>query len=1110
MSRFFIHRPILAWVIAIVIMMIGAAAIMSLPVEQYPSIAPPSIRIVANYPGASAETLATTVTQVIEQDLSGIDNLLYMSSTSSSSGTSTITLSFKAGTNADVAAMQVQNKVQEANASLPTAVQNQGVQVTKSTSNFLFIVSLSSTDGTRNAIDLGNLIATRLEDPVTSISGVGTVTLFGAQHSMRIWLNPQKLHSFGLMPSDVTTAITDQNTQLSLGQIGGTPATSEQVINATITSPGILKTVDQFSNILLRVNSNGSRVYLKDVARIEVGGDSYDTSSRVGGQPAAAMAIQLSTGANALDVAKAVKAKLAVLQKSLPKNVAIDYPYDTTPFISISVEEVVKTLIEAVVLVFLVMYLFLGNLRATLIPTIIVPVALLGTFGLMSVIGFSINVLSLFALVLAIGLLVDDAIVVVENVERILHEERLTPVEATIKAMGQIGGALVGVTTVLVAVFIPMAFMSGSTGAIYKQFSLTITSAMVLSVLLALTLTPALCATMLKPASEEHQQKKGFFAWFNRKFSGASNSYSNAVGKIVVRPVRSILVYVVICLVAGLMYWKLPSSFLPTEDQGFILTSIGLPPGNDASQTLAVSKEVEQYYLSNPNVSKIILVNGFSFNGSGQNNAMAFVRLKDWSERKNANQQAGAFIDAANAHFASIKNAQIFVMNPPAIQSLGNYSGLDFELEDQAGLGHDALTSARNQLMAAAAKNSNLMGVRPAGMLDAPQYEVDIDYLKAAALGVTASNINSTLETAFGSSYVNNYIDTGRIQKVYVQGDAPNRMMPYDIGTWYVLATTNTSSSSTSSSSSSSSSASSSSSSSSTGSSNTSYDSQMVPFSSFATGHWTSGSPQVERYNRALAFEMMAQPGPGVSSGTAMTELQNLVDKLPAGIGMEWTGESYQENLAGSQAYYLYALSIIVVFLCLAGLYESWSVPISVILVVPLGIVGALAAAHLRGLSDDIYFKVGLLTTVGLATKNAILIVEYAKAEQEAGRSLLAAVRNAALLRFRPIVMTSLAFGFGVLPLAISTGAGAASRRGLGTGVLGGVIAATVLVVLLVPVFFVIVRKMFGEGGTTEDDSRPPSNAPSGNSPAATEAPALPAGKSTVHESKDGEEGSKS
>jgi multidrug efflux pump len=1071
MSRFFIHRPILAWVIAIVIMMIGAAAITSLSVEQYPNIAPPSVRVTATYPGASADTLATTVTQVIEQDLTGIDNLLYLSSTSSSAGTATISLTFKSGTNADVAAMQVQNKVQQANASLPSAVQTQGIQVTKSSSGFLMVVSLTSTDGSMNAIDLGNVIATRLEDPLTQIDGIGQVQLFGAQHSMRIWLDPNKLRSYGLLASDVTTAIENQNTQLSVGQIGGSPATSSQVINATIVTKGLLKTVDEFGGILLRVNTDGSRVYLKDVARIEVGGDSYDTTSRVNGKPAASMAIELASGANALSVAKAVKAKLAILQKQLPKNVQVEYSHDTTPFISMSVSEVVKTLFEAVVLVFLVMYLFLGNLRATLIPTIVVPVALLGTFGLMSAVGFTINVLSLFALVLAIGLLVDDAIVVVENVERILRDEGLSPVEATIKAMGQIGGALVGVTAVLIAVFIPMAFMTGSTGAIYRQFSLTITAAMVLSMLLALTLTPALCASLLKPVSKERHDK-GFFGRFNRAFDGANTRYGHTVARLVARPLRMLLAYGVICGVAGLLFWNLPSSFLPEEDQGSVMVMASLPAGSSAAATDLVAKQIETYLMKQPAVDKVMMLSGFSFAGTGQNSAMAMVRLKDWSQRKSSDQKAAAVIAAANAEFSKIRNAQVFVMNPPAIQSLGNYAGLDFELEDQGAIGREALIAARNKLMALAAKDPRLVAMRPAGMNDVPEYEVDVDYLKAAALGVTAANINATLQTAFGSSYVNNYVDTGRVQKVYVQGDAPYRMMPADIGSWYVMSSTSSSSSSTSSTSSSSSSSSTSSSSSS-GSSTTSYDGSMVPFSAFATGHWTAGSPQIERYNRTLAAEMSVQAAPGTSSGDAMKAVEALVAQLPQGVGMEWTGESYQENLAGSQAIYLYALSLAVVFLCLAGLYESWSVPVSVILVVPLGIVGALLAAHLRGLSDDIYFKVGLLTTVGLATKNAILIVEYAKSLHDSGRNLVEATVEAAHLRLRPIIMTSLAFGFGVLPMAFASGAGAASRQGLGSGVLGGVIAATVLALLFVPVFFVVVRKFSGGSG---HDSPPTGN----------------------------------
>ncbi|MCY0386923.1 efflux RND transporter permease subunit [Robbsia sp. Bb-Pol-6] len=1050
LSRFFIQRPILAWVIALVIMLIGGLSIRTLPVEQYPSVAPPSVRISATYPGASADTLATTVTQVIEQDMVGIDNLMYMSSTSSSAGSATITLTFRSGTNADVAAMQVENKVQEANASLPTAVQDQGIQITKTSASILMVLSLTSDDGRMNAIDLGNLIATRVEDPITQISGVGQVVLFDAQHAMRIWLDPVRLHSYGLMTSDVTTAISYQNAQLSVGQIGGAPSLSRQTLNATIATRGFLKTADDFGNILLRVNQDGSRVYLKDVARVEVGGDSYDTTSRLNGKPAASMAIQLATGANSLSVGKAVRAKMATLQKSMPAGVTIRIAHDTTPFVSASILEVVKTLVEAIVLVFLVMYLFLGSLRATLIPTIVVPVSLLGTFGMMSAVGFSINVLSLFALVLAIGLLVDDAIVVVENVERLLNEEKLDPVAATTKAMGEIGGALVGVTAVLIAVFIPMAFMSGSTGAIYRQFSLTIVSAMVLSVLLALTLTPALCATLLKPARARHA-RRGFFGWFDRTFRKANDGYGKSVSRLVRRPVRWMVVYGAICAVAGFLYWNLPSSFLPSEDQGSLMTLINLPAGNSSLATAAVEKQVESYFLHVPEVSGLVMLDGFSFGGEGQNMAMAMVELKDWSKRTGKGQSAADILAAANRHFAAIKTAQVVVMNPSAVQGLGNYGGVDFELKDEAGLGHDALVAARQRLIALAAADPKISGMRQTGMADQPEYMVDIDYTKAAAMGVSAENIDNTLETAFGSTYVNNYVDTGRVQKVYVQSLAKYRMMPADIGKWYILSST-TSSSSTS--------TSSSSTSTSTASTTSSYDGEMVPFSAFATGHWTSAPPQVERYNRDLSFEMTAQSPSGVSSGDTMDAVAALVAKLPQGFGIEWTGESYQEQIAGSQATYLYVISLIVVFLCLAGLYESWSVPFAVILVVPLGIVGALAAAHLRGFTDDIYFKVGLLTTVGLATKNAILIVEYAKSLHEKGSSALDAAIAAAHLRLRPIIMTSLAFGFGVLPMAIATGAGGASRQSLGTGVLGGVIAATLLAIFFVPVFFVLIRKI--------------------------------------------------
>ncbi|MFM0477188.1 efflux RND transporter permease subunit [Paraburkholderia strydomiana] len=1063
MAGFFINRPILAWVIAIVIMMIGGASIETLPVEQYPSVAPASVQITATYPGASAETVATTVTQVIEQKLSGIDHLLYMSSTSSSVGQARITLTFQQGTNADIAQVQVQNKVEQATSSLPETVQEQGVQVAKAANSFLMIVSLSSSDNSMSSIDLGNVIATQIEDPLTQIDGVGDVTLFGAQHAMRIWLDPVKLQAVGLATSDVTTAITNQNVQLSVGQIGGSPSTKTQALNATISASSLLTTPEQFGAILLRVNSDGSKVMLKDVARIEVGADDYSTDSRLNGKPAASLAVKLASGANAMSVAKAVRAKLNELSPQLPRNVVVDYPYDTTPFVRISIEEVVKTLIEAVLLVFVVMYVFLQNLRATLIPTIVVPVALLGTFGVMSAVGFSINVLSMFGMVLAIGLLVDDAIVVVENVERLIAEEGLSPIEATRRAMEQITGALIGITTVLIAVFIPMAFFSGTTGAIYRQFSITIVAAMLLSVFLALTLTPALCATLLKRSDVEHHAKRGLLGWFNRVLSRGTDRYDSAVAHVIGKPMRYMVIYALIAGVVALLFMKLPSSYLPDEDQGTIITSVSAPVGTPASQTLEVVKKVEAYYRSQPEVDQLITLTGFSFNGSGQNNALAFVKLKDWSARRGSNGSAAAMIQRANMHFAASHEAQVFAVNPPAIQELGTQSGLDFELEDRAGQGHDKLMAARQQLMALAAKDSALSGMRPGGLEDTPQFHVDIDREKASALGLSIADVNDTLQTAFGSSYVNNYVDTGRIQKVYVQADAPYRMMPSDVGRWYVKSGTSSTSSTTSGSTSSSSSASTASTSTTSG-----YDGQMVPFSAFATGKWTFGPPQIERFNRTLAMEMTAQTGANASTGEAMTAVDALVKKLPAGYGIDWTGQSYQERMAGSQAIYLYAISLIVVFLCLAGLYESWSIPIAVILVVPLGVLGAVLGAHIRGLSDDIYFKVGLLATIGLSTKNAILIVEFAKDLQAQGRSLIEATIEAARLRLRPILMTSLAFVFGVLPLVISTGAGSASRHAIGTGVMGGMIAATVLAIFFVPVFFVVVRRLFGEHGDAQ------------------------------------------
>ncbi|AWV02204.1 hydrophobe/amphiphile efflux-1 family RND transporter [Burkholderia sp. JP2-270] len=1044
MAGFFIQRPILAWVIAIVIMLTGGAATTRLPVEQYPTIAPPSVSVTATYPGASADTVAKTVTQVIEQKLSGIDNLLYMSSTSSNAGQASITLTFAPGTDADIAQVQVQNKVTQASASLPQTVQEQGVQVAKASSNFLMIVALSSPGGSLSSIDLGNVIATQIQDTLTQLSGVGDVTMFGAQHAMRIWLNPVSLKSVGLTASDVTTAITNQNVQLSVGELGGAPATDTQALNATIASSSLLTTPEQFGDILLRVNTDGSKVRLKDVARVEIGGDSYDTSSRLDGKPAAALAIKLSTGANAMSTANKVRAKLAELQQQLPKDIAISYPYDSTPFVKISIEEVVKTLIEAVVLVFLVMYLFLQNLRATLIPTIVVPVALLGTLGVMSAIGFSINVLSMFAMVLAIGLLVDDAIVVVENVERIMADEGLGPKAATQKAMGQITGALIGVTTVLTAVFIPMAFFSGSTGAIYRQFSVTIVSAMVLSVLLALTLTPALCATLLTPSSIPHHERRGVIGAFNRLFDKGNAGYSASLARVVAKPMRWMIAYALIAGVVGLLFMTLPSSYLPEEDQGSIMVSVSAPVGTPASSTLKTVEAVEQYFLKQPAVAHVVAVNGFSFNGQGQNNAFAFVQLKDWGQR-GSHDSAQAMISRANAAFAARRDAQVFVMNQPAIQGLGTQSGLDFEIEDRSGQGHDKLLAARNRFVALAAKDASLAMTRPSGLEDSPQLYVDIDREKASALGLSISAINSTLSTAFGSSYVNNYIDTGRIQKVYVQADSPFRMMPTDVGQWYVRA--DSSSNSTT---------------------NSTYDGVMVPFSAFSTTRWTFGPPQIERYNRTLAMQMSAQTPPGVSTGQAMKAVEKIARQLPSGFGIEWTGQSYQEVLAGSQATYLYAISLIVVFLCLAGLYESWSVPLAVILVVPIGVLGALAAAHLRGLSNDVYFKVGLLTTIGLSTKNAILIVEFAKDLQAQGKGLIEATLEAAHLRLRPILMTSLAFVFGVLPLVISTGAGSAARHAIGTGVAGGMIAATVLAIFFVPVFFIVVRNLFNEQGRND------------------------------------------
>ncbi len=1030
MARFFIDRPIFAWVIAIVIMLAGALSIMQLPVSQYPEIAPPAVRITAKYPGASAKTIEDSVTQIIEQNMTGIDNLLYMNAQSSSSGSVTITLTFEAGTDPDIAQVQVQNKLQQATSLLPQEVQQEGVQVTKSNSTFLLIVGLISKDGSMNKNDLTDFMVSDLRDPLSRTAGVGSINVFGSQYAMRIWLDPHKLNSFQLTPGDVKAAIAAQNNQVAVGDLGGTPSVAGQQVSASMMAQTKMSSPEQFAQILLKVNSDGSQIRLKDVARVEIGGESYDTTTTFNGQPAGAMAIMLATGANALDTANAVRAKLEELQPYFPAGVEVVYPYDTTTFIKISIEEVAHTLVEAIILVFLIMYLFLQNFRATLIPTIAVPVVLLGTFGVMSAFGFSINTLTMFGLVLAIGLLVDDAIVVVENVERIMAEEELSPLEATRKSMDQITGALIGIALVLSAVFVPMAFFGGSTGAIYRQFSLTIVSAMVLSVLVALILTPALCATLLKPVKKgHHEQKRGFFGWFNRTFDRNADRYRDTVGYVLKRSGRFGLIYLL--LIGGMvfLFTTLPTSFLPDEDQGVFLTMVQLPTGATQERTQKVLDKVRDFYLieEKENIRSSLTVAGFSFAGNGQNMGMAFTQLKDWSERKRPDQSVQAVIGRAMGTFSQIKEAMVFAFNLPSITALGTSTGFDFFLQDRGGLGHDKLIEARNQLLGMAAQNPNLVRVRPNGMEDTPQYNVDIDYEKAMALGVSVSDINTTLSTAWGSNYVNDFVHQGRVKKVYLQADAPYRMQPEDLEKWYVRNATG----------------------------------EMVPFTTFTNGHWSFGSPRLERFNGNPAVEIVGEAAPGKSSGDAMAIIGQLVSQLPSGIGYEWTGTSYQEQQSGAQAPALYAISLLVVFLCLAALYESWSVPFSVMLAVPLGVLGALAAAYFRGMENDVYFQVGLLTTIGLSAKNAILIVEFAKRRYDKGKDIVEATMKACRQRLRPILMTSLAFMLGVLPLAISTGAGASSRHAIGTGVLGGMLSATVLAIVFIPLFFVVVVRLF-------------------------------------------------
>jgi multidrug efflux pump len=1028
MAQFFINRPVFAWVVSILIMVLGSLAITQLPVAQYPSVAPPSISVSANYAGASAETLQETVTSVIEQQLNGIDNLLYMSSSTDASGLATVTLYFLPGTNPDTAQVQVQNKVQLALPSLPQTVQQQGVVVAKATRNFMMFFTLSTADDSLDEVALGNYIASSVLDPIRRVSGVGEANMFGSQFAMRVWLNPDKLNSFSLTAADVTTAIQNQNSQVPVGQIGATPAVEGQQLNVIMQGRATLRTVPEFENILLRTNPDGSRVLLKDVSRVTLGAENYGTQARVNGHLSAAVAIKLSPTANALNTAEAVRKKVAELSRFFPPGVRVDYPLDTSTFVRISIEEVLKTLLEAITLVFLVMFVFLQNIRATLIPTIVVPVALLGTFAAMLAFGFSINVLTLFGMVLAIGILVDDAIVVVENVERIMSEEGLSPLEATRKAMKQITGALIGITLVLTAVFIPMAFFSGSVGTIYRQFSLSLVSSMLFSVFLAMSLTPALCATLLKPIPKGHKhEKRGFFGWFNRTFAKSTKRYQSGVGRILKHSLTCMVAYVLIIGAVCLLYVNLPSSFLPAEDQGYFITNIQLPVGAAKTRTDEVLRQVEDYFLKQPEIESFITVAGFSFNGRGQNSALSFGRLKDWGKRKGAEHTVMAVIARAAGKFSQVKDAIIFPLNPPAINELGNSTGFDLELQDLAGLGHDKLLAARDQLLEMARKNPTVVGVRVQGLEDAAQLKIKLDEQKANALGVSPDEINSTLQTCFGSTYVNNFINGNRVQRVLVQLDAPFRMSPEDVKGVYVRNRSGT----------------------------------MVPLSTFTTVNWTYGSPQLQHYNGFPSYEIIGSAAPGRSTGEAMDAMEQMVRQLPPGIGFEWTGQSYEERLSGSQAPMLYTLSLLVVFLCLAALYESWAIPLSVILVVPLGVLGALLATKLRGLPNDVYFKVGLLTIVGLATKNAILIIEYAKDLQAEGRDLIEATLAAVHLRLRPILMTSFAFILGVMPLALSVGAGSASRNAIGTGVAGGMFAATALGIFLIPVFYVVVRRIF-------------------------------------------------
>ena len=1038
LSRFFLARPVFAWVIAIIMMTAGGLAIYNLPISQYPAIAPPAIAIDAFFPGASGETVENTVTQVIEQKMTGLDNMLYLSGTSSSSGASRVELTFAPGTDPDVAWSKVQNKLQLAMASLPDVVQRSGVQVSKSTRNYLMVIGLTSEDGSMDGNDLRDYAQSSLEKILSRVPGVGEVSNFGSQYAMRIWVNPDKLTSYSLTMEDVLLALRAYNAEVTAGQLGGAPAVKGQRLNASIVVQHLLQTPDQFAAIPIRINPDGSVVRIRDIGRTELGTERSDVLASYNGRPAAAMAIRQAAGANALDTADAVKQKLEEMSRFFPHGLKVIYPFDTTPFTKVAIDEVVKTLFEAILLVFVIMYLFMGTFRATLIPTIAVPVVLLGTFGVLGLFGFSINMLTMFAMVLAIGLLVDDAIVVVENVERIMAEEGLSPREATAKSMDEITSALIGIGLVLSAVFGPMAFFPGSTGVIYRQFSVTVISSMLLSVVVALVLTPVLCATMLKSVPKGHEPSDGavwflrpFFRGFDRIFFRARDVYVRLVGRVLAKKLRYLFLFVLIAGAMVTLFQRMPTAYIPDEDQGTLMVQAMLPSGSTLEQTQAVMDKVKDYFLEQEKegVEALITISGASFGGQGQNMALGFVKLKDWKLRQRPDLKVTAIAGRAMRAFSQIKEAMVFAFPPPPVTELGMATGFDLQLLDRGGLGHAKLIAARNQLLGMAAQDPRLVRVRPNGMNDVAEYHIDVDWDKAGALGIPLSTIHNTISAAFGSAYVNDFIQAGRVKKVYAQVDAPYRMLPQDLEKLYVRNSMG----------------------------------KMVPFSSFASGRWVMGSPKLERYNAFPSINIWGEPAPGHSTGEAMTAMEEIMAKLPQGIGYDWTGLSYQERQGGSQAPLLYAFSIFVIFLCLAALYESWPIPIAILLTLPLGVIGGVIASSMRGMPNDVYFQIGLLITLGLTTKNAILIVQFARARVDEGVGLIEATLDAAKLRLRPIIMTSLAFGFGVLPLALASGAGSGAQQAIGTGVLGGMITSTLLVILFTPLFYVMIYKAMGK-----------------------------------------------